>query len=90
MSRRMLTHQNQGEVETLAREQGCVPHHTLVDGHTVFQRGLQPQIASDIVGIILIFDGGTPDDAFRSLLVLGLFLGPLFPHYVYILWVEPA
>lgn len=65
-----------------------MPYHTLVDGHIVFQRGLQPQVASDIKCTILILHGGASDNVLRNLLELGILLGPPFPRYVNILWVE--
>lgn len=85
----MLTFPRQCQVG-LPDGQGNVPHHTLVGGHTVFQRGLQPQMASDIKCAIFILDGWISDDALRNLHRLGILLGPLIPRYSNVLWVEPT
>ena len=66
MFKRLLTYHSQGEIELLRGRQGFVIYHTLVDGHIVFQRGLQHQEASDIKHTIL--DGVISDDAFKNLL----------------------
>lgn len=86
----MLTYSRQSEVEPLGGRQGNVPYHTLVDGHPVFQRGLQPQMASDIKCAIFILDDWTSGDTLRNLQELGILLGPVIPCYVYVLWVEPT
>lgn len=86
----MLTCQSQGGVEPLGGDHGYVSNLTLADDHTIFRRGLQYQGASDIKRTIRILDGGTSDDALRNLQVLGVLLGPFFPCYVNILWIEPT
>lgn len=86
----MLTYSRQSEVEPLGGRQGNMPYHTLVDGHVVVQRGLQPQTASDIKCAIFILNDWTSGDALRNLQVLGILLGPLIPCYVYVLRVEPT
>lgn len=86
MFRRLLTFHSQGEVEPLVGRQGFMPYHTLVDSHIVFQRGLQPQEASDI----LIVGGIISEDALRNLHILGILLGPLFPRNGNVQGVEPT
>lgn len=85
----MLTYPRQREVALLGGRQGNVIYLTL-HGHTGFQRGLQAQIASDIIGAIFILDGWTSADALRKLHILGVLRGPLSPRYVNVLWVKPT
>lgn len=85
----MLTYPRKREVEPLGGRQGNVLYLTL-HGHTGFQRGLQPQIASDIIAAIFILDGWTSSDVLRNRRTLGILRGPLSPRYVNVLWVKPT
>ena len=78
------------EVETLDCGQGYMPYHTLIDGPIVFQRRLQPQVASDIKRTILILNYVVSGDVLRKLPELGILLGPLFPRDINMPWVEPT